>query len=328
MSASTTAAVAATAAPARPQTHAGLLAKIAYGTVAAAALVFLLTTDGFATSDNMKAVLLSSSLVGMLAIGQTLIMISGSFFSLSLGTSTAASAMVFLWALQWGTVPAIILAILFGAAVSAIQGLPVGAWGANPIIVTIGAGVVLTGIVVTLTDGATVRPPLDAPSIDFLVRPVAGIPFGFYVLSVATVLAELLLRRSRLGMLSYLVGENRASARAAGLPVGLVVTGVFAVAGACAAVAGILAGAVQQGATFSIEGTLAFDAIAATLVGGAAVAGGRGSAVRTLAGTLGIAAISSALLLRGYPGGTQILVKGVIVFVVVIALHLRDRSRS
>jgi ribose/xylose/arabinose/galactoside ABC-type transport system permease subunit len=289
---------------------------------------FLLTTSGFATTDNMKAVLLSSSLVGMLAIGQTMIMISGSFFSLSLGTSTAVSAMVFLWGLQYGVLPAILLAVAFGAAVSAVQGVPVGAWAANPIVMTIGGSVVLTGVVVLMTDGSTIRPPADAPSISFLVRPIAGIPVGFYVLVVATILAELLLRRGRLGQTTYLVGESRAAARAAGLPVGACIAGVFALAGACGAVAGILAGAVQGGATFSIEGTLAFDAIAATLVGGCAVAGGRGSALRTLAGTLGIAAVSSALLLRGYAGGTQILVKGVIVFVVVVFVHLKTRSRA
>jgi ribose/xylose/arabinose/galactoside ABC-type transport system permease subunit len=306
----------------------GLGEPLAYAAVTAGVLTFLLTTSGFATSDNLKAVLLSSSLVGMLAIGQTLIMVSGSFFSLSLGTSTAVSAMVFLWGLQYGVVAAIVLAVAFGAAVSAIQGLPVGAWAANPIVITIGGSVVLTGVVILITGGSTVRPAADAPSISFLVRPVAGIPVGFYVLVVATILAELVLRRTRLGHSAYLVGESRPAARAAGLPVGAVITGVFALAGACGAVAGILAGSVQGGATFSIEGTLAFDAIAATLVGGCAVAGGRGSALRTLAGTVGIAAVSSALLLRGYAGGTQILVKGVIVFIVVLVIHLKTRSRA
>jgi simple sugar transport system permease protein/ribose transport system permease protein len=326
---STMSSTAATTTPAIPRPRGRTLVEpLAYAGVLTAVLTFLLTTSGFATSDNLKAILLSSSLVGMLAIGQTLIMISGSFFSLSLGTSTAVSAMVFLWGLQYGVIPAILLAVAFGAAVSAVQGLPVGAWAANPIVMTIGGSVVLTGVVVLITNGSTVRPSADAPSINFLVRPVAGIPIGFYVLVVATILAEVMLRRGRLGHSTYLVGESRAAARAAGLPVGAVITGVFALAGACGAIAGILAGAVQGGATFSIEGTLAFDAIAATLVGGCAVAGGRGSVLRTLAGTLGIAAISSALLLRGYAAGTQILVKGVIVFAVVLFVHLKTRSRA
>ena len=143
-----------------------------------------------------------------------------------------------------------------------------------------------------------------------------------------TIVLQFVLRRTRLGLSTYLVGENRRAARAAGLPVGGVAFGVFLVAGVCAAVAGILPAPSAQGATLSIEGTLSFNAIAATLIGGCAVAGGRGSAVATLAGTIGISAINSALALRGYANGVQILVEGMIVFAVVIIVHLRTRSRS
>jgi ribose/xylose/arabinose/galactoside ABC-type transport system permease subunit len=296
--------------------------------VIAAVCWFLFSTQGFATSGNVDAILLSSSLVGLLALGQTAIMISGSFFSLSLAATTAISAMVFLSGLRFGLVPAFALALLFGAVSSGIQGLPVGAWGANPIIVTIGFGSVMEGAIVLITGGSTVNIPAGAPSINFLTTSADGIPFGFFVLIVATVALEFVLRRTRLGLSTYLVGENRRAARTAGLPVGRVALGVFVVAGLCAAVAGILAGAVSQGATLSIEGTLSFNAIAATLIGGCAVAGGRGSAVATLAGTIGISAINSALSLRGYANGVQILVEGLIVFVVVIIVHLRTRSRS
>lgn len=296
--------------------------------VIAAVCLFLFSTHGFATSGNLDAILLSSSLVGLLALGQTAIMISGNFFSLSLAASTAISAMVFLSALRFGLVPAFALSLLFGAVSSGIQGLPVGAWGANPIIVTIGFGSVMEGAIVLITGGSTVGIPSGAPSIHFLTTAVDGIPFGFFVLVAVTLGLEFVLRRTRLGLSTYLVGANRRAARAAGLPVGGVAFGVFLVAGACAAVAGILAGAVSQGATLSIEGTLSFNAIAATLIGGCAVAGGRGSAVATLAGTIGISAINSALALRGYANGVQILVEGMIVFVVVIVVHLRTRSRS
>src|SRR5436309_3207587 len=112
------------------------------GGLAALAAVcwFLFATHGFVTKGNLDAILLSCSLVGLLALGQTAIMISGSFFSLSLAATTAISAMVFLSALRLGLVPAFALSLLFGALSSGIQGLPVGAWGANPIIVTIGFG--------------------------------------------------------------------------------------------------------------------------------------------------------------------------------------------
>src|SRR5215216_5413675 len=104
---STMSSAAATPTPAIARPRVRVLAEpLVYAVAAALVLAFLLTTSGFATSGNLKAILLSSSLVGMLAIGQTLIMVSGSFFSLSLGTSTAVSAMVFLWGLQNGVVAA------------------------------------------------------------------------------------------------------------------------------------------------------------------------------------------------------------------------------
>ncbi len=124
----------------------------------------------------------------------------------------------------------------------------------------------------------------------------------------------------------FLIGENRDAAKAASLPITRTIVVVFAAAGILAALAGILLGASLSGATLSSQGTLPFDAIVATLIGGCAVAGGRGSAIGTFLGTLGVAAISSALLLRGYSEGVQILVKGAILLVVVLAVHLWNQA--
>lgn len=303
-----------------------------YGLIGAASValvVFALTTHGFATVDNVKAVLFSVAFVGTVAMGQTLIMISGSFFSLSLGTATAVSAIVFIWAMQWGTGTAIVVALLFGAAVGGLQGFAVGAWDTNPIILTIAAGVILQGLTLTITGGSTVRPDAPTALLDALASPIAGIPFAFYAFVGVTIVVQLLLLYTRSGASIYLVGESPEAARAAGLPVTRFMAAAFAGAGACAAVAGITLGAFQGSATLSLEGTLTFDAIAAALIGGSAVEGGRGSALRTFVGAIGIAALSSALLLRGYSTGVQIAVKGAIVIVAVLIVHvLRQRTRS
>lgn len=103
--------------------------------------------------------------------------------------------------------------------------------------------------------------------------------------------------------------------------------GAFALAGFCTGVAGVLIGATNQNASLFIESTYTFDAIAATLVGGTAVTGGRGGAARTLFGAIVIATISSLLLLRGYSTGVQIFVKGVVVLVVVVLVRLGTRER-
>jgi ribose/xylose/arabinose/galactoside ABC-type transport system permease subunit len=98
--------------------------------------------------------------------------------------------------------------------------------------------------------------------------------------------------------------------------------------GLCLAITGVFLGAFHTSATVSLGGTLTLDAIAAVLVGGTAIAGGRGSALRTLGGAVLISVIANLLLIRGYSTGAQILVKGVLVLVVVVLVHLRSTRGS
>ncbi len=134
---------------------------VALGVWAAAALaivIFAVTTGGFASWDNVKAIFLASSYVGLLALAQMLVMTSGNFFSLSLGTGAVLAAMVFFSELGNGLVFAIVLAVAVAGFASAVQGLLVGAWRANPIIITIGANAILTGIILLRTGGSIIRP--------------------------------------------------------------------------------------------------------------------------------------------------------------------------
>jgi ribose/xylose/arabinose/galactoside ABC-type transport system permease subunit len=311
--------------PLRDPATASLLAVGAV--IIGAAVVFLLTTDGFASWGNVKAILAASSFVGILAVGQTGVMISGNFFSMSLGVQAAASALFFLWSLKYGLVPAFLLTFAFGAVISGIQGYAIGVWGASPIILTIASSALITGVVILITGGATVHPPADGPSIDFLGDHLGGIAVSAFVMVGVAVLAQFFLSRTRFGAMTYLVGANKAASRAAGLPVAKTVIVVFMLAGVCGAIAGIMLSGFQQTASLSLQGTLTFDAIAAVLVGGCSVLGGRGSAIATLVGTLGISAINSALILRDFSDGIQILVKGLVVLIAVVGVHLWTSQR-
>jgi ribose transport system permease protein len=297
------------------------------GIFAVIILVGSFTTTGFATVENLRAILRSSAFVGIIAIGMTMIMLSGNLFSLSLGTTAAVTAIMFLWALNYGMAAAILLTILLGLSICAVQGWMIGAIGANPIIVTIAAGVIQGGATLKMSGGTTIYPPADA-SYSWLAERLGGIPFPFIVFLVLTLVLDALLRGTSFGRAIYAVGDNKRAARAAAISIPVVVAGAFAVAGACTAIAGILIGATNGNASLFIEGTFTFDAIAAVLVGGTAVTGGRGSAARTLFGAIVIATISSLLLLRGYSTGIQILVKGVIVVLVVTLVQLGSRGRN
>jgi ribose/xylose/arabinose/galactoside ABC-type transport system permease subunit len=295
------------------------------------ALAFLyaaVTTEGYFTVVNGKAILSSVALVGIVAVGMTAIVLSGNLFSLSLGISAAISAMFFLYTLRFGLGLAIPLTLLFGLLANALQGIVIGGWQANPIIVTIAAGSIQEGIAVWITAGRSVFPPEASTSYEFLARPLGGLPFGIYVLVGVALVAELILRRTRFGREIYLLGDSRRAARAAAVGLTRVTAGVFALAGCCAAVAGILLGAQSRHGELLLGGTLTYDAFAAALVGGNAITGGRGSVIRTLFGALVIASVSDLLLLRGYSSGVQIMVKGLIVVCVVVLVHLNTPRRA
>jgi ribose/xylose/arabinose/galactoside ABC-type transport system permease subunit len=287
-------------------------------------LIGAVTTDGFVSAANLKAIFAASAFVGTIAVGATVIMLGGSLFSLSLGTTTAVTAIVFLYAVKWGVPTAMLITVVVGAVVFALQGAIVGSIGANPIIVTIGAGALQEGVT-TWRQAGNITPPPNV-DIDFLAATVLGFPISFFVFVALAVVVDLFMRRTRRGRQIYLMGENTPAARAAGLPVAWLTTLTFTISGVCVAIAGILIAGFNQVVNIAVSGTFTFDAIAAILVGGSAVTGGSGSVARTVGGTLVISAISDMLLLRGASTGMQVLVKGVIVVVVVVLVHLARRE--
>ncbi|MDY7090805.1 MAG: ABC transporter permease [Actinomycetota bacterium] len=292
--------------------------------VVLAAIVLALTTDRFLTVANAKAILTSASLVGIAALGLTLITIGGSAVSLAISPSVAAVGMIFLSAQSLGLIPALVLAVACGTLITGLQGAVVGYAGANPVILTIAASFAITGIATGVSGGSTVSP--TASGYDRLNATPGGVALSVYVLIGLALIVEWTLRRTGFGRSLYLIGENRRAARAAGLPVGRTTVVAWFGAGALFAVTAAFTAAFNTSANVNLGGTLTFDAIAAVLAGGTAIAGGRGSALRTLAGAVLIAAASDILLLRGYSTGVQIMVKGVIVLVVVVTVHLRTRG--
>jgi ribose/xylose/arabinose/galactoside ABC-type transport system permease subunit len=314
------------AAPARVRrTRPGFL-TVALAVLVVALVPVAVTTDRFLTLDNGRAILASTALVGITAMGATLVMIAGSAVSLASSQTATVVAMVFLATQDHGLVVATLLGLLCGIVVTAVQGVAVGYWEANPIVLTIAAGFALGGGATWLSGGTPVYAASDG--YELLNSTPLGLPLAVYVLLALAALAQWILRRTAAGRQMYLVGENRAAARAAGLPVGRVMVMAWAFFGVCLAITGVFLAAFNTSATTNLGGTLTLDAIAAVLVGGTAITGGKGSARRTLGGAVLISIIADVLLIRGYSTGVQILVKGVLVLAVVVLMHFRGSRGS
>jgi simple sugar transport system permease protein/ribose transport system permease protein len=308
------------AAPARRRRPASL--TVALVILVLALVPVAVTTDRFLTLDNARAILASAALVGIAAMGATLVMIAGSAVSMASSQTATVVAMVFLATQDQGLVTATLLGLLCGIAVTAVQGVAIGYGEANPIVLTIAAGFAIGGGAVWFSGGTPVYAASDA--YDLMNATPLGLPLAVYVLLALAGLAQWILRRTTPGRQMYLIGENRAAARAAGLPVGRVTVLAWAFFGMCLAITGVFLAAFNTSATTNLGGTLTLDAIAAVLVGGTAITGGKGSALRTLGGAVLISIVADVLLIRGYSTGVQILVKGLLVLAVVVIVHLRS----
>lgn len=291
-------------------------------------LAATLTTPAFATADNVLVILRSSSLIGLVACGVTLITLSGNFFTLSSGAIAAISGVLFVDLMNGGHGLAIsmIATLAVGALLSVLQAIPI-ALGANPIVTTLAGGL----LIISAAEWTTVGRPqaLVGSAGQFLGsgRPL-GIPVQVFAFVVVAALLSWFVSKTRLGRQILLYGSNRRAAVAVGVRPGIICAVTFGVAGLAAAFVGMLM--ILQNRINDVTGFGSFDLeiLAAIVIGGTAMEGGRGAPWRTLVGAILIAALQNWLVIRGYSAGVQQLLSGVLIVLGVAVITLATRRRS
>jgi len=293
--------------------------------IAALALALMaLLTPGFLSEPSLLSLLTTVSFIGCVATGMTLITIGGNIMSFSLGALVGATAMIFVLAVNvGGVVFAFAAALIFAALTNAIQGFVIGVVRANPIIVSIAATALIYGAAEAFAERGTIYAAAGTQYGIFRGK-VVGLPIEFVVLLGATVLAQFLLSCTVFGRNLFMTGSSAAAAEIIGVRTWRTVTGAYLWAGLFAGLAGMMLAMRYDSASMSYGVGYEYDAVAAVLVGGTAIKGGEGSAVRTLIGALVIAIIEAVLLLWGFRQEWQFLISGVIVLAVV-ALQTRGR---
>jgi ribose transport system permease protein len=296
--------------------------------VATMIIVGTALSEDFLTTDNLRAILLSASITGIVAVSMTAITMSGSFVSLATSQWIMLAAILFAATIGagWNVALAIIAVVAALLLTGLAQGLIVAA-GLNPVITTLAAGAIMFGGVSIFT--GTEEVTFGDHQIPWLTdsQPL-GLPLPIYVFVAVTAIVSFVIHRTVLGRHVVLTGANRATARLGGIPVRTVTTVAFVICSAGVAVAGILAVSRVGSADPRFMESLTVDAIAAILVGGTAVAGGHGSPLRSAAGALIIALIDNIMILNSVSTGGRQTVKGAVVVAVVIALTLLARRES
>lgn len=291
-------------------------------------VVMAIFADNFLSVNNAMNVARAVSINAILAAGMTMIIITGGI-DLSVGSILAVSGVTGVLLFTAGVPTA--LALLGGIAAGALSGFINGAfvaWLALPaFIVTLGSMTYLRGTAYSLLDGQ----PLIANQLGYRAignGAIAGVPIPVVVMVIVYAVFWFVLERTRFGRHVYAVGGNAEAARLAGINVKRTLVWVYTIAGGAAGLAGIIFSARVLSAQPTAGTGYELDAIAAVVLGGTSLAGGRGRVMGTLIGALIIGVLSNGLVLMNVPFFYQLITKGIVIVLAVTLDSLRRMGRN
>ncbi|HLH50628.1 MAG TPA: ABC transporter permease [Roseiarcus sp.] len=280
---------------------------------------FSMSIPEFRTWDNGLLILLQVSVIGVIAVGMTFTIITAGI-DLSVGSLLAVAGIVSgLFAQKEPT--ALNMAIAFAAPIGigllggALNGAIIAIAGVNPLIVTLGTLTAFRGFVVWYR----VNPIYNLRSYYQVVGQgaIAGLPIPVIILVAVATLAWISLSFTRFGRYVYAVGGNREAARAAGINVPLIIFSVYAISGLCVGVAALIFTSRLMAAQAIAGQGFELQAIAAAVIGGASLFGGRGSISNTLVGAVIMGVLFNGFVMLDVPQPIQQMFVGVIIIVAV-----------
>lgn len=287
-----------------------------------------LLSDRFLSVPNLLNVLRQISINALIAFGMTAVIL-GRGIDLSVGSLLAYVGVVTA-TLAVSAVPAwlaIVGGLAVGAALGALSGLFVAYAGVAPFIVTLAGLTIFRGMALAFTDGRPVTglPPLFA-QIGY--GTFLGLPMPVWILLAFLALTHLLLRHTALGRAIYAIGGNEEAARLAGIPVRRVTAFTYAFSGLAAALAAVVLTGRLNSAQPTAGVMFELDAIAAVVVGGTSLFGGRGGVFGTLVGALIIGVINNGMNLLNVPSFYQQIVKGGVILAALLIDRILTARRS
>ncbi|MEB2846554.1 ABC transporter permease [Neorhizobium sp. BT27B] len=282
-------------------------------------IIFASTAPGFISFNNQVNILRDAATIGIAAWAVTLIIIAGEI-DVSVGPMVAFISVSLAFLLQWGvpTPIAFALAIVFGALLGAIPGILRAYFDVPSFVGTLGMWSALRGTALFITDALPVSIGRN-DILDALDRSIFGIPPAAIIMLVLFAAFAFVSRRTAFGRSVFAIGGNAHAAFLSGISVARIRVGLFAIGGAMAAISGILLVSRLGSGNATAANGLEFDVIAAVVVGGTALSGGRGSMLGTLLGVLVITLIGNGLVLLGINPFFQQVVRGLIIVIAVLA---------
>lgn len=293
----------------------------------AVCVVLAVASPVFATSGNLLNVALATSVTALLAAGQTFVIILAEI-DLSVGAVLGFSAAITALTLRHqSTVTAIVVGLLVGAGAGLVNGLLVTKTRMPSFIATLATMSVLGGLTLQLSQGN----PIAVTDYDFQnigQARLAGIPAPVWIMVLVFIGFGVLLARTRFGRYVYATGDNAEAARLSGIAVDRVKILAFVISGVLAALAGFIVSARLSTAEPTAGTGLELEAIAAVIIGGTSLAGGRGDLVGTIVGALILGVIDNGMNLLDVSPFLQSVVKGLVILFAVLLDRNADVIRG
>ncbi len=315
------------------------LALIAIIVVFSALSPYYLSVGNFLTMASHVA------LFGILAIGMLLVILNGGI-DLSVGSTLGLAGVIAGFLMQGVTLPALgvvlfppvwvvaVLTVGLGALVGLVNGVLVARFKVPPFVATLGVMYVVRGVALLITNGLTYNnlggsAALGNTGFDWLgFNRLLGVPIGVVVMVVIGTAGSLVLNRTAFGRWLYASGGNERAAELSGVPVKQVQVSVYMLSGICSAVAGLILSSQLTSAGPTAGTTYELTAIAAVVIGGAALTGGRGNIRGTLLGAFVIGFLSDGLVIIGVSSYWQTVFTGAVIVLAVLLNAIQYRRRG
>ncbi len=301
-----------------------------YGTVIALFVLVLIISvmnSKFLSMYNILNIFRQVSINGLIAFGMTFVILTGGI-DLSVGAILALTGMVLGLMIASGTpdLIAIPLVLLLGALLGWFNGVLISKVKLQAFIVTLATMTMFSGITMIISDGIPAMGITEnSPLLNFFSQgDILGIPFPMIVLLVVFTLLLIVLQKTVFGRGVYAIGGNEEVARLSSLPTDRIKTSVYIISGAMSALAGVILTSRLSSSQPTAGSGFELDAIAAVVIGGTSLAGGRGRLFGTLIGVLIIGVLNNGLNIIGVSAFYQQFIKGLVILLAVIL----DRKSS
>jgi ribose transport system permease protein len=292
---------------------------------------FSFASPYFFTTSNLIGILMAATVTGILALGTTFVIISGGI-DLSIGTGMILCGVmtgVFQTYWGWPTWVGVAGAVLFGGLIGLVNGFNVSVLGIPPFIATLGMMLISSGLSLVISGTQPIyfkKHPDFEQLMNFSVIPGMRFPLGVLIFLILIVIAAVILAKTIVGRYAYSIGSNEAATSLSGVNVVKWKIIIYTMAGLFVGIAGVLAASRLSSAQPVGGMGLELEAIAAVVIGGTSLQGGKGSIVGTMIGALIVAVLTNGLRVTAVPQEWQSVVVGCVILVAVYIDMLRRKK--